>query len=50
MALQGIQTAEVRTFKFDTAMSNSAKLQDLAGNAFTANILAAFLVAGILHK
>jgi site-specific DNA-cytosine methylase len=50
LALQGIQTNEVRTFKFNTAKSNSTKLQDLAGNAFTANILAAFLVAGLLHK
>ena len=50
LALQGIQTKEVRAFKFDTAKSNSAKLQDLAGNAFTANILAAFLVSGLLHK
>ena len=50
LALQGIQTKEVRTFKFDTAKSNSAKLQDLAGNAFTANVVAAFLVTGLLHK
>ena len=50
LALQGIQTKEVRAFKFDTTKSNSAKLQDLAGNAFTANVVAAFLVTGLLHK
>jgi site-specific DNA-cytosine methylase len=48
LALQGIQTVEVRAFKFDPAKSKGPFLQDLAGNAFTANILAAFLVAGLL--
>ena len=47
LALQGIQTVEARTFKL--AQSKPGLLQDLAGNAFTANILAAFLVAALLH-
>lgn len=49
MALQGIQVAEIKALKLDTTKPNSSLWQDLAGNAFTANILAAFLVAGLLH-
>ncbi len=49
LALQGIQTPELSAFRFEEDMRKSPKLlQDLAGNAFTANVLAGFLVAGLL--
>jgi site-specific DNA-cytosine methylase len=43
MALQGIQKKEVEIYKL--AKEKDKLLRDLAGNAFTANILAAFLMA-----
>lgn len=45
MAMQGIQAKEMRAFSFQSEKSNL--LRDLGGNAFTANILAAFLMAGL---
>ncbi len=46
LALQGVQTKEVR---FLRALSESdSLLRDLAGNAFTANVIAIFLLAGLL--
>jgi hypothetical protein len=44
MALQGIQKKEVRHYQLAT--EHDQLLRDLAGNAFTANIAAAFLMAG----
>jgi site-specific DNA-cytosine methylase len=46
MAMQGIQNKEVQSYKL--AMEDDKLLRDLAGNAFTANIIAAFLLAGAL--
>jgi site-specific DNA-cytosine methylase len=46
LALQGLQTKEVQKFKLRD--EKSSFLQDLAGNAYTANIVGAFLVAGIM--
>jgi site-specific DNA-cytosine methylase len=46
MAMQGIQSKEVQRFKL--AKEEDKLLRDLAGNAFTANIIAAFLLAGAL--
>ena len=45
LALQGVQGAEVRQFNLD--QEKDALLKNLSGNAFTANILAAFLLAGL---
>ena len=46
MAVQGVQSVEVATHK----LSSEAQplLQDLAGNAFSTSILAAYLVAAVL--
>jgi site-specific DNA-cytosine methylase len=46
MALQGIQEKEVKSFRLD--LEKDKLLRDLAGNAFTANIIAAYLLAGAL--
>jgi site-specific DNA-cytosine methylase len=46
LALQGVQNREVDAFKLNAL--KSAFLQELAGNAFTSNIFAAFFVAGCL--
>jgi site-specific DNA-cytosine methylase len=46
MAVQGIQGKEVESFRLD--LENDKLLRDLAGNAFTANIIAAYLLAGAL--
>jgi site-specific DNA-cytosine methylase len=46
MAMQGIQNKEVQCYKLAT--EDDKLLRDLAGNAFTANIIAAFLIAGAL--
>ena len=46
LALQGIQHKEAVAFKL--ADEDDALIRDLAGNAFTANIVAAFLLAGLL--
>jgi site-specific DNA-cytosine methylase len=46
LALQGVQNREVDAFKLNA--HKSAFLQELAGNAFTSNIFAAFFVAGAL--
>jgi hypothetical protein len=46
LALQGLQTKEVQKFKLRD--EKSSFLQDLAGNAYTANIVGAFLVPGIM--
>ncbi len=46
LAMQGVQDREVRSFALNDEASKF--LSDLAGNAFTANIIAVFLIAGIL--
>ena len=46
LAVQGIQGKEVESFQL--AKEDDALLRDLGGNAFTANIIAAFLIAGAL--
>lgn len=46
LALQGVQAKEVRRWRL--SHESDALLRDLAGNAFTANIIAAVLIAGIL--
>ncbi len=46
MALQGIQGKEVKSFRLD--LEKDKLLRNLAGNAFTANIIAAYLLAGAL--
>ena len=46
LAMQGIQQREVQDFKL--SHEAPALMEDLAGNAFTTNILAAFLLAGLL--
>ena len=46
LAMQGIQRKEVQAFGLAT--EDDKLLRDLAGNAFTANIIAAFLLAGML--
>jgi hypothetical protein len=46
LAMQGIQSREVQTFNL--AGEDDKLMRDLAGNAFTANIIAAFLLAGML--
>lgn len=46
LALQGIQTKEVR--RWSLAKEQDMFMRDLAGNAFTANIIAAVLIAGML--
>lgn len=46
LALQGVQAKEVRRWRL--AQEEEALLRDLAGNAFTANIIAAVLIAGML--
>jgi site-specific DNA-cytosine methylase len=46
LAMQGIQRKEVQAFGL--AQEDDKLLRDLAGNAFTANIIAAFLLAGML--
>jgi len=45
LALQGIQDKEVRRWRLHE--EDEALLRDLAGNAFTANTIAAVLIAGI---
>jgi hypothetical protein len=46
LALQGVQGQEVHSFKLGA--TKGPFLQELAGNAYTANIVAAFLLAGLL--
>ena len=46
LAVQGVQQEEVRSF--DLAKEDDALLCDLGGNAFTANIIIAFVIAGAL--
>ncbi len=46
MAMQGIQCKEIQIFNL--AQEEDKLLRDLAGNAFTANIIASFLLAGML--
>ncbi len=46
LALQGVQEREVRSFALKDEPPKL--LSNLAGNAFTANIIAVFLIAGIL--
>jgi site-specific DNA-cytosine methylase len=45
LALQGVQNREVAAFKLNA--QKGSFLQELAGNAFTSNIFAAFLIAGL---
>ena len=46
LAVQGIQSKEIESFHL--AKEDDTLLRDFAGNAFTANIIAAFLIAGML--
>ena len=46
MAMQGIQGKEIQIFNM--GQEEDKLLHDLAGNAFTANIIASFLLAGML--
>ena len=46
LAMQGVQHKEVEAFHLDR--EDPALLHDFAGNGFTANIVAAFLLAGFL--
>jgi hypothetical protein len=46
LALQGIQAKEVKRWHLE--LEDETLLRDLAGNAFTANIIAAILIAGVL--
>ena len=46
LAMQGIQGKEIQSF--DLAQEDDTLLRDFAGNAFTVNIIAAFLIAGML--
>jgi site-specific DNA-cytosine methylase len=46
MAMQGIQSKEIQIFNLK--QEEDKLLRDLAGNAFTANIIASFLLAGML--
>ena len=46
LAMQGVQPKEVAAFQLGA--EDPALLHDLAGNGFTANIVGAFLLAGIL--
>ena len=46
LAVQGVQSEEVAKFKLGS--ESQSLLQDLAGNAFTASILAAYLVAAMV--
>ena len=46
MAMQGIQAKEYEAMNF--ASEKDVLLRDLAGNAFTANIMAAFFIAGAI--
>ena len=46
LAMQGVQNKEIEAFNLQT--EDPALLHDLAGNAFTANIVAAFLLAGFV--
>ncbi len=46
LAMQGIQHREIQAFGLAT--EDDKLLRNLAGNAFTANIIAAFLLAGML--
>ena len=46
LALQGIQRKEMQAFHLHER--SDAELKDLAGNAFTANIVCAMLVAGFV--
>jgi hypothetical protein len=45
LAMQGVQLREFRIFSF--GKEKCGLLRDLGGNAFTANIIAAFLIAGL---
>ena len=45
-SLQGIQRKEIAYFKM--GLEDDGLLRDLAGNAFTANIIAVFLIAALL--
>ena len=47
LATQGVQTGELARHRFHNA--NPALLQDMAGNAFTVNVLIAVLLAGLSH-
>ena len=44
-AMQGV-TEEMRSFKY--CLEDDTLLRDLASNAFIANIIAAFMIAGVL--
>jgi hypothetical protein len=46
LAMQGIQRKEISAFEL--AEEDDKLMRDLAGNAFTANIIAALLLAGML--
>ena len=46
LAVQGVQQEEVRSFQL--AEEDDALLRDLGGNAFAANIIIAFVIAGAL--
>jgi hypothetical protein len=46
LAVQGIQRKEIQAFGLAT--EEDKLMRDLAGNAFTSNIIAAFLLAGML--
>ena len=46
LAVQGVQQEEVRSFQLEE--EDDALLCDLGGNAFTANIIVAFVIAGAL--
>ena len=50
LAMQGIQNKEVveATYGGQLLAEDDALLRDLAGNAFTANIMAAFFIAGVI--
>ena len=45
LAMQGVQVKEVKQFGFHE--EREPLLRNLSGNAFTANVLAAFLLAGL---
>jgi len=47
LAVQGVQAPELARHRFRDA--NPALLQDMAGNAFTVNVLIAVLLAGLCH-
>lgn len=48
LAVQGIQAPEVSRWKFD--LEDETLLQDLAGNAFSANVFAAVFLAALVYR